>query len=79
MDAIAIEQRIEDLSKEIDAIHYADRAYWRSENHTHMAIAEYHRRQERLQEIRDKLVYLVTASRDCRHSIGDDPRGRERE
>ena len=50
--------RITALSKELEAIYVADTAYWRQADHTREARAEYHQRQERLEEIRNELAQL---------------------
>jgi hypothetical protein len=57
---------IKDLSKEIDAIHHANAAYWKTSDHTREAIAEYHQRQERLEEIR---WYMARKSHETRQYL----------
>lgn len=48
------------LQAEMDAIHHANRLYWEqpAETRTTEAIAEYHRRLERLEEIRRELANM---------------------
>jgi hypothetical protein len=56
------ESRIAALSKEMDAIYFADRQYWEQrEGVTHDARIEHERRQERLEEIRKELTQLRSA------------------
>jgi hypothetical protein len=50
--------RIVVLQEEIDSIHFANKLYWAKEEHSHTAIAEYERRQDRLEEIRHELFEL---------------------
>jgi hypothetical protein len=60
MESNVIERvRFAALTKEIDAIHFADRLFWsRKVAHTRAAIAEYQSRQERLVHIRGELARL---------------------
>jgi hypothetical protein len=51
--------RIAALSKELEAIYVADTVYWRQDDHTRDDRAQYHRRQERLEEIRNELAELT--------------------
>jgi len=51
-------QRIAVLHEEIDLIHYANELYWRQKNPSAAAMAEYYRRQDRLEEIRHELADL---------------------
>jgi len=41
--------------EEVEAIHFANKLYWAQKEHTHAAVAEYERRQERLDQIRNEL------------------------
>jgi hypothetical protein len=50
--------RIVVLHEEIDSIHFANKLYWAKEEHSHGAIAEYERRQDRLEEVRRELFEL---------------------
>ena len=50
--------RVEALCEELHAIDRANAAYWRCKDYTREAIAEYHRRLERLYEIRSELAQL---------------------
>jgi hypothetical protein len=59
MDPEAIrKKRIAVLHEEIDFIHYANELYWRQTNPSTAAMAEYYRRQDRLEEIRHELAEL---------------------
>jgi hypothetical protein len=59
MDYAENKARIAALSAEIHAIYFADRRYWqKSEGVARNARIEHQRRQERLEEIRNKLTRL---------------------
>ncbi|MFY9681327.1 MAG: hypothetical protein WBQ87_10610 [Candidatus Sulfotelmatobacter sp.] len=54
--------RIAALDKEINAIYFADRRYWKQgEDATHEERIEHQRRQERLEQIRKELCQLRSA------------------
>jgi hypothetical protein len=46
------------LRDEIEAIHFANRLYWNQKKPSRAAIAEYERRQERLEQIRREMEDL---------------------
>jgi len=48
--------RIAALLEELDFIHYANELYWRQANPSDAARANYYRRQDRLEEIRNELA-----------------------
>ena len=50
--------RIAALQGEIEFIHHANRQYWRQANPSKAAKSDYHRRQDRLGEIRSELAEL---------------------
>jgi hypothetical protein len=54
----AAKARIATLHQEMDAIHFANKLYWENKSPSREDRAEYHRRQERLQEIRRELLRL---------------------
>ncbi len=55
----ATRAKIAALHEEMDAIHFANSLYWgRGEEVTPEERAEYHRRQDRLEEIRKELAQL---------------------
>jgi hypothetical protein len=57
MDAEAMRKaRIADLRGEMDFIHFANELYWRQANPSDAARANYYRRQDRLEEIRNELA-----------------------
>jgi hypothetical protein len=57
MDAEAMRKaRTADLQEEMDFIHYANELYWRQANPSDAARADYYRRQEWLEEIRNELA-----------------------
>jgi hypothetical protein len=57
MDAETMRKaRIADLQEELDFIHYANELYWRQANPSDAAKADYYRRQDRLEEIRNELA-----------------------
>jgi hypothetical protein len=47
--------KVEALQNELDTIHFADKLYWASDEHTREATAKYQRRQERLEQIREAM------------------------
>jgi len=50
-------KRLAALTEEINAIHFADKLYWRQGDlHSKDAMAEYERRQNRLAEIREEMT-----------------------
>ena len=49
------------LREELETIHFANRQYWNQQEHSHAAIAEYERRQERLEQIRKEMDELRAA------------------
>jgi hypothetical protein len=53
--------RIAALYEEIEFIHFANRLYWKQANPDDAAKADYYRRQDRLEELRSKLVELQKA------------------
>lgn len=65
MSASFRETEIAVLHQAIHVIHRANFAYWRAEERSREATAEYHWRQERLDAIR---ITLFTAQRDENHS-----------
>jgi Rrf2 family protein len=42
------------LNEEIESIHFANKQYWQQKDHSREARAEYHRRQDRLEELRKR-------------------------
>jgi hypothetical protein len=56
-------KRIAALREEMDAIHHANSLYWKKgQSQTAEERAEYHLRQERLEEIRRELAGLLSRS-----------------
>jgi hypothetical protein len=47
------------LLKEVEAIHCANKADWTEKHHSRSAIADYQRRQERLDQIRLEMVRAI--------------------
>jgi hypothetical protein len=47
------------LLKEVEAIHCANKPYWAEKHHSRSATADYQRRQERLEQIRQEMVKMT--------------------
>jgi hypothetical protein len=58
MDDALRQAKAEALQNELDTIHFANKLYWATEEHTHEATAGYQRRQERLEQIRIEMQEL---------------------
>jgi hypothetical protein len=58
MNAALRQAKAEALQDELDTIHFANKLYWASDEHTNQATAEYQRRQERLEQIREEMREL---------------------
>jgi hypothetical protein len=50
-----VASKLASLWEEVEAIHFANKLCWAQKEHTHAAVAEYKRRQERLDQIRNEL------------------------
>jgi hypothetical protein len=61
-----VASKLASLREEVEAIHFANTLYWAQKEHTHAAVAEYERRQERLDQIRNKLRNARELALSCR-------------
>jgi hypothetical protein len=53
-----VASKLGSLRQEVEAIHFANKLYWAQKEHSHTVVAEYERRQERLDQIRNELKKL---------------------
>jgi hypothetical protein len=55
---MVVASKLASLREEVEAIHFANKLYWAQKEHSHAAVAEYERRQARLEQIRKEMEEL---------------------